>query len=144
MDDATYKRWEAKTQRRENGCLIWMGSKVGGYGQLWADGKLQLAHRLAYEHFIGPIPEGLELDHLCREHACVNWQHVEPVTHSENMRRSPIVGGQYQRATTHCPQGHPYDEENTYSRPDGGRGCRICRREALCRYRAKQHKQEAA
>jgi hypothetical protein len=71
------------------GCLIWLG-KIDkyGYGSVWFNGKQQLAHRVAYETAIGPIPD--QLDHLCRVRCCVNPDHLEPVSGSENMRRSPV------------------------------------------------------
>ena len=82
-----------------------------------------MAHRFAYELLVGPIPDDLELDHLCRNTCCVNPEHLEAVTHLENMRRRHL------REATHCAQGHPYDEENTGWR-DGGkhRYCKACNR----------------
>jgi hypothetical protein len=87
------------------------------------------AHRWFYEQIIGPIPAGLEPDHLCRNTICVNLDHLEPVTHSVNMQRS-ICGDQLQkraRAVTHCPKGHGYSPENTtwYL---GHRKCKTCDR----------------
>lgn len=103
-------------------CWLWIGvTNHRGYGQF---GKSGSAHRFAYELLVGPIPEGLELDHLCRVRACVRPDHLEAVTHQENLRR----GDNHQRSKTHCPQGHPYDEANTYRRPDGGRRCIACHR----------------
>lgn len=107
---------------KTSGCWLWTGAVTGsGYGSGSAGGKAVLAHRWAYELMVGPIPEGLEIDHLCRVTLCVNPAHLEPVTHDENVRRAMV---------THCPAGHPYDEENTYVRPDrGSRECRVCLRE---------------
>lgn len=94
-----------------------------GYGY-----SSDLVHRVVYEILVGPIPEGLELDHLCRVRNCYNPAHLEPVTHAENMRRSPI-GNQYRHATE-CKHGHPFDEANTYVfvKADGRemRTCRAC------------------
>lgn len=96
-----------------------------------------LAHRLSYIISVGPIPEHLtDIDHLCRVRSCVNPQHLEPVTHRENILRSPIVGiltGQIsaarEKAKTHCPHGHEYTTKNTYTRPvSGHRVCRACSR----------------
>jgi hypothetical protein len=77
------------------------------------------AHRFAYEELVGPIPEGLTLDHLCRNPPCVNPDHLEPVTQAENRRRAAA-------AITHCPQGHEYDEKNTRIDSKGARVCRAC------------------
>ena len=75
-----------------NGCWIWNRARsTAGYGRVWQGGRIVQAHRLYYERKNGKIGEGLELDHLCRVHACVNPDHLEPVTHAENMRRSKNV-----------------------------------------------------
>lgn len=117
-------------------CWIWTAAKNRrGQGQFGVgsqtDGtrRLEVAYRWAYEATVGPVPDGLELDHLCRTPSCVRPDHLEPVTHQENMRR-----GRY-GAATHCPHGHPYDEANTYRNPNSGnRLCRACGREAALRY----------
>ncbi len=83
-------------------------------------GKMLMSHRYAYEQLIGPIPAGLELDHLCRDPACVNPYHLEPVTHAENMRRSVHANS----VKTHCKSGHRFSPKNTATR----RGKRICKR----------------
>lgn len=90
------------------------------------------AHILSYEWEYGPVPEGLEIDHLCRVTICVRPIHLEAVTHEENVRRGR--GGQFHLLKTHCPQGHPYDDENLYQAPDGRRHCRACGRKASLRY----------
>lgn len=122
-----------------SGCWLWIGHiSVLGYGVTWtrdssrATGwKRQSAHRCAYELFVGPIPEGMELDHLCRVRSCVNPAHLQPVTHTVNVRRGKAaeVNGGRQRAKTHCAWGHEYTPENTRwasSRPH--RSCRTCER----------------
>lgn len=63
------------------------GSLSDGYGQLWHGGKKWMAHRWSYEHFVGPIPDGSQIDHLCRNRKCCNPEHLEPISHDENMRR---------------------------------------------------------
>lgn len=104
----------------EHGCWLWQGSTDGdGYGYAWDGVRVVRAHRLAYESFVAPIPEGLELDHLCRIRGCVNPGHLEPVTHAENDRRRGA-------AVTHCSRGHEFTEQNTYVSPDGHRHCRLC------------------
>jgi hypothetical protein len=108
----------AKVSRAENGCWLWRG-KVGtnGYAMFQIDRKYIRVHRASYQAFVGPIPAGLQIDHLCRNRACVNPQHLEPVTQRENTRR-----GFLSRKPT-CPLGH----EMTILRK-GHRGCVICRR----------------
>jgi len=106
-------------------CWVWRGAKVMGYGCLRVDGKVTLAHRFSYELFIGPIPAGLHIDHLCVNPPCVNPTHMEPVTAAENTRRA----AERARPATHCKRGHPFDEANTHYRTDHrGRVCRACDR----------------
>ena len=110
-------------------CWLWTAyRRSDGYGQFRIGVRVVRAHRYAYELLVGPIPEGLILDHLCRVRNCVNPAHLEPVTQGENVRRGLAGGpaaGLRMRAKTHCLQGHPYDEENTrwYK---GWRYCRTC------------------
>ena len=87
MSDA--ERFEAKwTPEPNTGCWLWTGAATSaGYGRFWSKGATVPAHRWAYEHLVGPVSEGFELDHLCRAPWCVNPGHLEPVTRSENIRR---------------------------------------------------------
>jgi hypothetical protein len=89
------------------------------------------AHRVAYELLVGPIPEGLTLDHLCRNRSCVNPAHLEPVSLPENTLRSPVALAALNARKTRCGRGHEFTPENTYIFPGTGRrGCRLCRHAA--------------
>jgi hypothetical protein len=104
-------------------CWPWPGPlSPEGYGRV----SNQYVHRLSYEHFVAPIPDGLVLDHLCRNRACFNYTHLEPVTEGENTLRGEGMSARRARATT-CERGHPKTAENSYLRPDGkGRQCLPC------------------
>lgn len=131
-------RFWAKVSRGADGeCWNWLGSKNSlGYGRFYVgsiNGRsiLQPAHRFSYEEAVGPIPAGLVIDHLCRNHSCVNPNHLEPVTQRENLTRGIGFVGTNAR-TTQCPAGHAYTPENTstWTRSDGRvhRKCRECER----------------
>jgi hypothetical protein len=122
-------------------CIPWEGSlRPDGYGRRCSGGRWRSAHRLAYMEQVGPIPDGLQIDHLCRNRACVNVGHMELVTQRENILRglSPTA---FHARKTHCPVGHPYDSENTYVARNGHRECRICRADAVRRHQARQKAQ---
>lgn len=114
------------------GCWLWIGSTNKShnllYGVIFAHGKQRLVHRLAYEIFAGPIPEGLTIDHLCRVTLCVNPQHMEPVTQQVNTLRgqSPVALNAHK---THCPAGHELVGDNLRINSNGARVCRACRNE---------------
>ncbi|MCP4493336.1 MAG: HNH endonuclease [Gammaproteobacteria bacterium] len=111
-------------------CWAWKaGLNSRGYGLFWTDNAQHLVHRISYEWCVEPIPEGLTIDHLCRNRACVNPAHMEPVTDRENVRRGECFSAVNARKT-HCPQGHPYAGENLYVKPNGNRICRICSRKS--------------
>lgn len=117
------ERFWAKVEKSE-GCWTWAASCYSnGYGRF----DYGLAHRIAYELVVGEIPEGLDLDHLCRNRRCVNPAHLEPVTRRENlMRGRTLVAAK--AGQTHCKHGHEFTEENTHIRPNGTRSCRECSR----------------
>lgn len=113
----------------DTGCIPWTGSTNKGHGRFRFPYGHVMAHRWAYEQQVGPIPEGLEIDHLCRNRACVNVEHLEPVTRRENILRGVSMTAQHARKT-HCKQGHPFTPENTYIYVHGRlrqRCCLTCR-----------------
>ena len=105
-------------------CWRWTAAlDTYGYGSFWLAPSMRLAHRVAWEMLVGPIPEGLTLDHLCRNRACVNPDHLEPVPHGENVRRSPAAHiTRLRPREPFFPCGHPRSGENLL----GCRKCRIC------------------
>lgn len=123
------ERFWAKVDKSD-GCWVWTaGISSGGYGSFWLDGKNRRAHRVAYELTVGPVPQGLQLDHLCRNRRCVRPDHLEPVTCGENIRRGDTGknSGRHNATKTHCPQGHPYEGGNPIV-SEGRRRCRECGR----------------
>ena len=108
-----------------NGCWVFTGALRNGYGAICVEGSTLYTHRYAYERLTGPIPDGLVLDHLCRNRACFNPDHLEPVTQRENCLRGERAG----ERVTACKRNHVYTPENTYRNPDGYRVCRTCKRE---------------
>lgn len=111
---------------------------VNGYVQVQPGGRAgrkTYRHRVVYEILVGPIPEGYEIDHLCRNRACYNPGHMEVVTHEENMQRMPPHAGWFARQS-HCKYGHEFDYWNGFQNV-----CKACNREKTARYRARK-KQE--
>lgn len=123
-----------------DGCWMWRGGrKATGYGSLTWNGDTKSAHQWAWLVANGLVPEGLELDHLCRVKLCVNPAHLDAVTPAENARRAAPYKARGKAnnngAKTHCLHGHPYEGANLYV-SGGRRYCRTCKRERMARYRA--------
>lgn len=136
MRRPTVDLFTGQTVQVSTPCLVWTGGTTGTgeYGtfthRVGDEVRTQLAHRWAYEHFIGPIPEGMTVDHLCMVTRCVNTEHMELVTLAENLRRRHAK-------KTHCKRGHEWTEENT--KPiKGGRTCRLCIAVRAEQYRARR------
>lgn len=132
-------------------CWPWLGFKTkDGYGRFVLDGrkghrKTVAPYRALWEHLNGPMPEGLEPDHTCNNRGCCNPEHVEPVTHAENMRRAAerrrLEGRKTARLArprpTHCPGGHKYTPENTKISTQNAIQCRACNRIRCAAYQAR-------
>jgi len=131
------ERFWSKVDKTDT-CWLWTAS-IGthGYGLFSAGYPMVGAHRYAYELTHGPIPDGLDLDHLCRVRHCVNPAHLEAVTPRENILRGDGLAAHNARKT-HCKHGHEFDEANTYIYPSGDRGCRACARAADRQYRERR------
>lgn len=115
------------------GCWLWMGALTFGYGRFWVNGRNARAHRISYEAFVGPIPDGLVIDHTCRQKSCVNPEHLEVVTHKENVRRG-LTG---YAIRDKCRSGkHKITAVSFFTYPNGWRRCRQCRTESQRRRRA--------
>ena len=114
--------WQYIEKKDQLGCWPWSGpTREGRYGVIGQ----RYAHRFAYELLVGPIPRDLEIDHLCRNRLCVNPDHLEPVTHRENILRGISLPARRARQN-HCKNGHAFTTENTYFRDNGNRTCRTC------------------
>ena len=119
----------AENSTIQGDCIVWNGriAQRTNYGKVWLNGKSRSVHRVSYEHRYGKIPDGLVIDHLCRNRICVNPDHLEAVTSKINIMRSPIAPASINARKTHCPKNHFYTPENTYYYPDNRRACRTCR-----------------
>lgn len=127
----TLDRFTVKALPLDDGCWLWCGYVMpNGYGQFRTNDS-SLAHRFAYTAHVGPVPDGLDLDHLCRNRWCVNPAHLEPVSRSENLRRGVR---KLQQQT--CKNGHPLSGDNL--KPAGQRQCRACANAANRRYQQRQ------
>ena len=132
--------WSKCMPEPNSGCWLWLAASTRGYGAYAYSGSddVRPAHRVTYETLVGAIPDGLVIDHLCRQPCCVNPSHMEPVTIGENVRRGDTrSNGSHNREKSACPSGHAYDQQNTYTRRNGGRGCIECRRDAVRKHRSK-------
>lgn len=119
-------------------CWTWTGTTdKDGYGKFVECGQWIASHRFAYEALRAEIPAGLQIDHLCRNRACVNPWHMEPVTHRVNQWRRASRTGEPLHSTTHCPSGHELNALNLYISPEGGRTCRPCNRAVQSRRKAR-------
>lgn len=147
MADTIIARFMDKVACEPNtGCWLWLGALTPtGYPTFWINGQTERAHRVSYELFKGPIPEGLTVDHTCHDpkvcllgegcphRSCVNPEHLAAVTDLENMRRGhgskrgQLAAAAVKHAITHCPQGHEYSPDNTYIYSQK-RQCRACRK----------------
>lgn len=146
-DRTTAERfWSKVTRSSPNDCWLWTGAVGGhGYGNFWADGRYYRAHRWSYENCVGPIPDGLTLDHVrargCRSKLCVNPAHLEPVTSALNTERGDALKNALAKkaAQDTCKHGHPLSGDNLYVQPKNGyRYCRTCQKRRRSEYLVRQ------
>jgi hypothetical protein len=128
-----------RTVRTITGCLEWTGyASRRGYGQITIKGLPVGTHRLAWELAKGPIPDGLCVCHSCDNPPCCNVEHLFLGTHAANAADRSAKGRSKGQSLTCCVHGHPFNEANTYIRPDGTRQCRACNKAAVARYQARK------
>jgi len=129
-----------RLEENSRGCWVWTGCKSGRkdkYGKVKWKGKVVYVHRLIYEHVRGPISKELELDHLCENTLCANPNHLEAITHKENIHRGKGLAAQNAKKT-HCKYGHPLSGSNLYLYSSQGRYCRECCKNRVRKYRQRK------
>ena len=119
------ERFWAKVQKG-SGCWLWTASMRHGYGQFWFDGRVQVAHRVAWQLAYGPIQEGLFVCHHCDNPGCVRLSHLFLGTPADNIQDAASKGRMREQKKTHCPKGHSYAGANLIVRGNGNRICRVC------------------
>lgn len=140
LNDGFESKFHIQYKKEKNGCWVWQAGKTDtGYGMFWTGKRTIGAHRISYVLHKGLIPKGMCIDHLCKNRACVNPDHMEVVTRGENARR----GDHAESKKTHCAKGHPYDEKNTYWYRNH-RICRTCARKKWYKWflKNKNHRNE--
>lgn len=151
MDNAPTRiidRMKTRIDIDSHGCWNWTGAKTsGGYGRItWSVNKKMiyaLTHRVMWTATNGAIPAGFDIDHLCRNRACCNPEHLEPVTRQTNLLRGDTIPAA-RASATHCHKGHEFTAENTRTTTLGQRECRTCKREANRAYYWKNRERRAA